>query len=445
MPFDRRDLLFGLVVVVVALAVNLGHVASTRFHRDEARWIHRSQFAAELADPFGEYWRDRDLLQGQPPLGSYLMGLGLAAQGRGLQPNQFWNFNFGDRWNERHGAMPAKADLVAARRTNSVIGALIALCAYGIGRRLAGRVAGSIAALMLIFHPLSIYLSSLAGSDALLTLMIAVAALLAIGVAARPSWLGVVLLGSVLGLGASAKLSPLLLALPLAGLGALLVARGWRAGGEEGARDLALGWKLLPLPAIGAAAFVASYPYLWPDPIGRTVTLFTFRAQEMVSQGTIWSELNVAGPADALSRVGNWLGETRSTTGSLAGWLAGRLGGGWEPAGVDLLLALVGVLVFVALVVRAGLRSPAMLAAVVLGGQTAIIVLGMRADFERYLYPVLLMVAVCVGLAADRAVAAARRFAVAVWSARRSRQGARAEVAAEGGHVVDSPARPLGA
>lgn len=412
MSFDRRDLLFALVLFVVALVVNLQHVAGTEFHRDEARWIHRARFAAELAHPTGPYWQDRDLLRGQPPLGSYLMGLGLAAQGQSVETNGLWNFNFGERWNQRHGAMPSMADLVAARRTNAVVGALIALCAYGIGRRLAGRGAGVVASLMLIFHPLSIYLSSLAGSDAILTLTVAVAALLAIALAARPTWGGALLLGVVIGLGGSAKLSPLLLAVPLAGLGLLLVARGWRGSGAAARADLALGWKLLPQPVIAYAAFVASYPYLWPDPIGRTVALFQFRAQEMQGQGEIWSNLDVAGPADALSRVGNWLGETRSTTGSLGEWLAGLAGIAWRPAGIDLPLAIVGVLVFVVLVLRAGLRSPAMLAAVVLGGQSALIVLGMRADFERYLYPVLLAAVVCVGLVAGGLGGVVRRWVV---------------------------------
>lgn len=417
-PFDRRDLVIAFACFVLALSVNLWHVASTEFHRDEARWIHRARFLGELGDPLGDYWRDRDLMRGQPPLGSYLMGIGLAAQGRSLETNALYNFNFGERWNRRHGAMPTAADLAAARRTNAVVGALIAVCAYGIGRRLAGRAAGVVAAAVLAFHPLSIYLSSLAGSDAILTLAVAAAAWLAMALAARPTWVRALGLGVVLGLGAAAKLSPLLLALPLAALGVLYLWLGWRGRRQRGeagdGRAERLGWRLLPLPLVAVATFVASYPYLWPDPIGRTWALFGFRAQEMENQGLYWPELEVTSRADALGRVGNWLGEKRSTTGSVAGWLAGRVGIDWQPGGIDLLLALAGTLILVVLVVRRGLASPTTLAAVVLGGQTALIVLGMRADFERYLYPVLLAVAVCVGvlggaLAAVVEAAVARR------------------------------------
>ncbi len=164
-------------------------------------------------------------------------------------------------------------------------------------------------------------------------------------------------------------------------------------------RAVALGWRLLPLPVVAFAAFVASAPYLWPDPIGRTVALFRFRAEEMAGQGRIWSELDVTSRADALSRVGAWLGERRSTTGAAAQWLAQRAGIEWTPPmGIDLILAVAGALVLAALVLRQGVASPAALAAIVLGGETALIVLGMRADFERYLYPVLLAAVVCAGL-----------------------------------------------
>ena len=395
MSFDRRDLLIAVALFFLALVVNLSHIAGTEFHRDEARWIHRARFVEQLANPVGPYWQERDLLRGQPPVGSYLMGIGLMAQGRDLATNGLWNFNFGERWNRRHGRMPSMADLVAARRTNAFVGALIAATIFGIGRRLSGRLAGIVAALMLIFHPLSIYLSSLAGSDAVLTLLVALATLAAITLADRPTWGRSLLLGALLGLGGAAKLSPLLLAVPLGGLGLLLAWAGWRR--RDGVAT-ALGWRLLPLPIVAVATFIASYPYLWPDPVRRSVLLFTFRAREMASQGQIWDDLNVTSRADALSRVGRWLGEEFSTTGSLASWVAGRLGLAWEPAGIDLLLALAGGLVLAATTLRGGWRSRHLLAVVVLGGQVAAIVLGMRADFERYLYPVVLAEMLGVGI-----------------------------------------------
>ena len=398
--FTRWDALLAGVVFAVALWVNLSAVSMTEFHRDEARWVHRARFFGELRNPTGEFWRESELMVGQPPLGSYLMGLGLTLQGRDLDTNGFYNFHFGREWNWRHGNMPDEADLAAARRTNSVIGALIAASVYLIASGLLNPIAGIAAAALLIPHPLSIYLSSLAGSDALVTLLVALAALAAMALAERPTWPRALLLGALLGLGGSAKLSPLALAIPIAAAGVVLIIRGWRGSGPNARHDGALGWRLVVQPALAAATFIASYPYLWSDPLRRTLTLFEFRAIEMYNQGVLWSELNVHGPIDALRRIGNWLGFFDSVTGQAIEAVAGLVGVSWKPMGLDLVLAVIGALILLALAIQRGLGSRCAMAALVLGGQVALIVFGMRADFSRYLLPVLMVNAVCGGLVA---------------------------------------------
>jgi hypothetical protein len=398
--FSRWDALLAGLVFLIALWVNLSAVPMTEFHRDEARWVHRARFLEELRNPTGEFWRESELMIGQPPLGSYLMGLGLTVQGRDLDTNGFYNFHFGPDWNWRHGNMPDEADLAAARRTNSVVGALIAVSVYLIGRGLSNAVAGVAAAALLIPHPLSIYLSSLAGSDALVTLLVALAALVAMALANRPTWPRAILLGVLLGLGGSAKLSPLALAIVLAAAGIVLVTHGWRGSGRGARHDGRLGWRLLVQPPLAVATFVASFPYLWPDPVGRTRALFEFRAIEMYNQGVIWSELNVDGPIDALGRIGNWLGDIDSVTGQLFELIARPFGISWKPMEFDLVLAIIGALILLVLAIQRGLGSRWAMAAVVLGGQVALIVVGMRADFSRYLLPVLIATAVCGGLVA---------------------------------------------
>jgi hypothetical protein len=398
--FSRWDALLAPLVFLVALWVNLSAVPMTEFHRDEARWVHRARFLEELRSPTGEFWQESELMIGQPPLGSYLMGLGLTLQGRDLDTNGFYNFHFGPDWNWRHGTMPNEADLAAARRTNSVIGALIAVSVYLIARGLSNAIAGIAAAALLVPHPLSIYLSSLAGSDALVTLLVALAVLVAMALANRPTWPRAILLGVLLGLGGSAKLSPLALAIVPAAAGMVLVIHGWRGSGAGARHDGRLGWRLLVQPPLAAATFVASFPYLWPDPVGRTRALLEFRAIEMYNQGVLWSELNVDGPVDALGRIGNWLGDIDSVTGQLVEAIARFFGVSWKPMELDLVLAIIGALILLALAVQRGLGSRWAMAALVLGGQVALIVVGMRADFSRYLLPVLTATAVCGGLVA---------------------------------------------
>jgi hypothetical protein len=415
--FSRWDALLAGLVFLVALWVNLSAVATTEFHRDEARWLHRARFLEELRNPTGEFWRESELMIGQPPLGSYLMGLGLTLQGRDVDTNAFYNFHFGPDWNWRHGTMPDEADLAAARRTNSVVGAFIAASVYLIARGLSNPIAGIAAAALLVPHPLSIYLSSLAGSDALVALLVVLATLVAMALANRPTWPRAIWLGMLLGLGGSAKLSPLALAIVLAMAGTVLVVYGWRSSGQGAWHDRGLGWRLLVQPPLAAATFVASFPYLWSDPIGRTRELLEFRAIEMYNQGTLWSELKVDGPVDALGRIGNWLGDIDSVTGQFVEVIAGVFGISWKPMEFDLVLAIIGALILLALAIQRGLGSRWAMAALMLGGQVALIAFGMRADYSRYLLPVLTATAVCGGLVAG-----------AVWDVARDRIARRREV-----------------
>jgi hypothetical protein len=399
----RTDALLTGLVFAFALWVNLHAVPTTQFHRDEARWVHRAYFLGELRDPTGAFWEHSQTMLDQPPLGSYLMGVGLLLQGRDLQTNGYYDFHFGQEWNARHGNMPDEADLVAARRTNSVVGALIAASVYLIARLLMNPVAGLAAVALLVPHPLSIYLSSLAGSDALVTLLVAWATLAAMALALRSTWPRAVTLGVLLGLGGAAKLSPLAVAFPLAAAGLVLVVHGWHGAGPAARHDGALGWRLLVQPAIAGAAFVVSYPYLWPDPIRRTLALAQFRALEMANQGAIWPELNVVGPIDALSRVGNWLGDVDSVTGQGVDVIAKLFGVSWKPMGFDLVLAIAGALLLLRLAIQRGLGSRWGMAALMLGAEVGLIVGGMRADFSRYLLPVLVATSVCGGLVAGLA------------------------------------------
>lgn len=404
------DIALALFFGILAFGRFLSAVDDTPFHRDEARWIHRAYFIREWADPFGPRWQDegyeapyrtldeRYRMRSQPPLGSYLMGLGLLVQGRDLTPNGFWIMERNDAWNVARGNMPAHADLLAARRTNAAVGALTVLCVYLIGRRLANRVAGAAAALLLTFHPLMLTLATQALADALVMLVTALAAIAAYRLADRPSWGRAAVLGALLGLGGATKLSPLLLTIPLAGFGVLLLA--WRTLDRDARGDAGrLGIRLAVLPLVAAATFLAVYPYLWPDPIDHARAMFAFRADSMELQAAVWPVTAVESREEALARIGLQLGTYDSTS----GWLATRLrdlwGVDWNLSGLDLAMAIAGFEIVVALVLIRGLTSGTALAAAVLIGQAAVTVMGMRVDFYRYHATTLVAVAICAGVA----------------------------------------------
>ncbi|MBA3336529.1 MAG: glycosyltransferase family 39 protein [Chloroflexia bacterium] len=399
---SHRLLDIGIVFILVVLALSqyLRYLDETPVHPDESRWLNRAHYLTDLTDPFGPTWNDQYLIRGQPPLGSYVMGFGLLVQGRDLTTNPPWDFRRGREWNTERGAFPDRADLLAGRRTNVALGTLAVVIVYFVAKRLSNRAGGFFAALLLIGHPLQIWHNNLALADTVLTLLLALAALVVLRLAVRPGWGLALLLGALLGLAGADKLSPLLLTFPLAALGAWFLAGDFLRDRRLGVRGSSrwrvllttrnLGLMLLAQPLIAGAVFVVSYPYLWLNPIGRTLNLFAFRKAEMEGQARIFPRFQVDHPLDALYRMGRNLGFNWSSTENLIVTVTRNAGVGAMLSWVDLALAAVGLLLLAHLAWRHGLRSGYALTLVLLGSQSAIILVTMRTDFERYYLPILL-------------------------------------------------------
>ncbi|MGI8643995.1 MAG: phospholipid carrier-dependent glycosyltransferase [Thermomicrobiales bacterium] len=401
----------GTLIPVCLFTITLWHllpgVTTTPFHRDEARWVHRVYYLQEWRHPLGERWQDdgypigtgswdeRFRMSGQPPLAPYLFGIGLLVQGRDLTTNGFWNMDRDPTWNVEHGNMPETADLRAARRTNVVIAGLIVVAVYLLGARITNRAGGVIGALFLAFHPLVVDAATRAWSDPALILCLALAALAAYHLGERPGWGRALILGILLGLGGAAKLSPLLLAGGIAGVGVLLILVAvFRRMGLRGSRRL--GWMLLVQPLIAWLTFVAAYPYLWPDPIAQTRRLFDFRTDAFRLQGQAWPNSAVENRTEALDRAWRLLTADWASTG---GWIAERVGTMADLRYLDLSLALVGGLMLAWLVWRRGLGSGTGLAASLLGGQVALTILAMRIDYARYHLSIVLVAVVGISVA----------------------------------------------
>lgn len=407
-----RSPLWALVPVCL-FAITLWHllpsVTSTPFHRDEARWVHRVYYLQEWRNPLGERWQDsgypigtgswdeRFRMSGQPPLAPYLFGIGMLLQGRDLTTNGFWNMDRDPEWNVASGNMPERADLEAARRTNVVIAGLIVVVVYLLGARITNRAGGVIGGLFLAFHPLLADVATRAWSDPALVLCLALAALVAYRLGERPGWGWAVMLGVLLGLGGAAKLSPLLLAAGMAGVGVLLLLARMVDRRQQGPspKVTRLGWMLLAQPIIAWLTFVAVYPYLWSNPLSQTKRIFTFRTDSFAAQGRAWPNASVETRGEALDRVWRLLTSDWASTG---GWITAHLGGAVELRYGDLLLALAGGCVLVWLVWRRGLGSGTGLAASLLGGQVVLTILAMRIEYARYHLPIVLAVAMAIGV-----------------------------------------------
>lgn len=408
------DVALAAILVVVTFWHLLPSVTSTPFHRDEARWVHRISYLSMWQEPFGDHWQDEGYdvgtgswdeyyrMRAQPPLAPYVLGIGHLLQGRDLQTNGYWIMDFDEAWNTEQGNMPTVDDLHTARRTNIGVAALTAIVVYLLGKRLTNRVGGVIGALVLIFHPLVHDTSTRAMSDPTFMLTIALAALAAARFAERPTWVRAGLLGVALGLGGAAKLSPLALGAAFVLIALLVFARRlvplWMAKSRPSSR---FAWQLLSVPLISVATFVLSYPYLWPHPIRNTYRLFAFRADSFALQISAFPQTEVTGFSNLVQRLDDELGRRLSLTRWISRQIESGLGwtlpDSWNIERLDIVLALIGCLLIVGLVLRQGIFGPRAMIAVVLFGQTAIILAAMDVQFARYLLPIVLAMAVCIG------------------------------------------------
>lgn len=397
------DLVLMALLFLLSLSLNGDKVDVTPFHPDESRWLHRSFYVEELLDPFGETWQDYYLTRGQPPLGSYMMGIGQLVQDRPLRPNLAWDFFF-DRergWNETAGAMPSLDDLRAGRRTSGFVGALVVAAVYLLGRLLTNRIGGLAGGFFLAYHPLHIHIGSQALSDQLLNLLLTLTFLAAFFFAKRPTWGWAIALGVLFGLGGAAKLSPLLLSLPAAALGLyFLVTSGVlkRARKRSGLDRRAL--KLMVQPAIAFAAFVVAYPYLWVAPLQHTYNLFKFRVDEMEAQGMVNDRNRVENSWIALDRIGNRIGEQWQTSAGPVAALNERYGLTLDPFGLDPMLAMIGLILLGVLTFRHGIRSSHTFVLLLVLAESGAIVLGLRSDLYRYQLPLVLVETICISVLA---------------------------------------------
>ena len=385
------------VIFLLTFLLSRSTAQLPNFNPDESRWISRAHYLADLGDPFGPTWDDQYMTRGQPPFGSYVTGAGLLLHGRDLTTNPPWDFSLTWEENLAIGNKPVPADLQAARSMSAILTALTSIVLVGIASVYVPYSWALLAGVIFALHPFSRYIGALATADAVFGLLIALAALAMARFARGFAWQWAVVTGVLLGLGGATKLSPLGVAAGLSGLALLLVLLpagaipGVERGRTVGARGLLIG-------LAAGVTFIAVYPYLWPNPVDRTINLFTFRVVEMATQASDWPVMAVPNRLEAIQRTGLNFSERYSIMGSLAD--AADLRVPRLILQAEVLLAVAGIGVMARDAVRAGWLSAKFLVLAVLGGQVIVTILGMRSEFDRYHLPAALLgaVATCVAL-----------------------------------------------
>lgn len=290
----RRWLLLGelvLVAAVLAAAVLAFSRARAKADGDEAEWIGTSRYFLTLfveRDLSAEAWADKYWTRTQPMVARYVIGAWLWARGYDLTAlNPAYNHDRSWEANQRLGRAPAYPMLDEARVAMRALAVVAVAVVYLVARVLAGPVAGLAAAGLFVGSPyLAEHLIRAKGDTTMLLflLLALTAALIALRHPERgPSLPWGTAAGIFLGLAMGSKLTAFLAALALA-LWAILATGARRRPGRGGSRttptDSPLAWASVVL-LTAALVFVASNPYLWSDPVGRTWILFQNRQAEM--------------------------------------------------------------------------------------------------------------------------------------------------------------------
>lgn len=191
------------------------------------------------------------------------------------------------------------------RAAGFLYAALALLGTFVLGRQIAGPGAGVLAALFLTAMPRFFFDAHLACFDVPITAMWtwSLAAFLWLWTAppsrVAPRTLGT---GVVFGLAIATKLNALFLPFIFVAVWLLGPPGRWwprRTVGEDGRAGLQLGalpWSLIGVAIVGVAVFFASWPWLWPDPVGRVLEYLRFHAQHEHYPISYFGELYVKPP-----------------------------------------------------------------------------------------------------------------------------------------------------
>jgi hypothetical protein len=371
---SRRIRLLGEIGLALAVLMVAGSIFLTnrvKIDSDEAEWIGTTRYFQLYFvehDVSAQSWPDEYWTRTQPMVVRYVIGSWLWLRGydlEALDPTYDYTRNAAE--NRRAGLGPSDELLADGRMPARALAMLSILTLYLVTRLLAGPAGGLVAATLATGSP---YLQEhLVRAKAESTLMFLLFATLRVGViglsrAERTErrWPDLgwgIATGILLGLAFGAKLTAILaiMAVALWGTWACLntVVQPRRRAGLPGDSDTLAPqpspfapspresgkpgpwlWPLAVLATTGIV-FLASNPFLWPNPIGRTWILFDNRREEMARQQLdvpsravygldrrielVWDR-SVSNDAFGPSRL-NWPVEA-VLAGLGAGWLAVR-------------------------------------------------------------------------------------------------------------------------
>jgi hypothetical protein len=276
----------------------LRDLQTVAFSIDESHWIGTSyMFEAYFKGEFwSDAWRESHTTLTNPPVPRYAIGLSRLIGGYDVPDlNRRWDYDHDVNYNLRRGAMPSDGLLWWSRLPMAVLAVFSLAMGFFFIKKTGGRFAAYV---WVLFGATSPYLllqlrRAMAESSILFFVMLAaLACYLALQALRRPdrkapwfAWLCLGFSGFCIGVAGESKINGLsvLLGMLACVLGFVL----WKQTDApvRKARRI-LGLSAL-VSGVTVLAFLGSNPYLWPDPVGRTLKVAQNRVDEMRLQ-TVW-------------------------------------------------------------------------------------------------------------------------------------------------------------
>jgi 4-amino-4-deoxy-L-arabinose transferase-like glycosyltransferase len=295
-----RRLLSGLILGCLMLYFGLA-LTNQGFDADESQWIATSAaFEDFIHGRVGAAtWDESYWTLTQPPLTRYVIGAGRRLGGYGAaELNQPWDFLRSPEDNIRAGALPGD-DLLFWSRLPMALMAAVAI--WLLWRWIAACINKATAIAMLALIVLNLYFwinltRAMSEAPLLLCTMLGLGAANAAVASWRrgmpPRMIGwCVAAGLAGGLAGAAKLNGFAVVVAIC----LFLAIALMADSSQPRRQ-ALAWAGLAgltVVALALLVFVLVNPYLYPDPIGRTIGLFEYRVAEMQPQKLLFPESSI--------------------------------------------------------------------------------------------------------------------------------------------------------
>ena len=294
----KKNSLFQRIETFVILGLlaffYLKDISSVPFHIDESHWIGTSyMFEAYFKGEFwSDAWRDNQHTVTNPPVPRYIIGLSRFLAGYRIPDlNRAWDYTRNVNYNVRMGAMPSDALLWWSRLPMALLAILSIWIGFFFIKKIGGRIPAYI---WILFGCVSSYFllqmrHAMAESPILFFVMLG--ALLcyqavktihdeADGVR-RKAVFWLILAGVCLGLAGEAKINGLAV---LTGVVFSLLIVFWKKREAIGPKIRQVVLLSALVTIVAGVVFVGSYPYLWPDPLGRTIRVLQNRVDEMQYQ-----------------------------------------------------------------------------------------------------------------------------------------------------------------